>query len=480
MPADFQSLTLKAVDLNTGRAVPYVPLGVQRAFHQSDARFRAFVGGAGLGKTQSCAVESLLAALTHPDSFNAILRWDQASLKNSTWLTLRQIISVSGLDCLIAKESNSNQFSKIEFTNGSVIQGFHSKSWTKFGGVPFSSAYIDEVSECPDSDAFDQLCLRVERSAVGPNRLWISGLPNGRNWYWEKFVQKRLDGHAFFTGSMYDNPYLKAGSADRAVEMYGEQRAASIIMGSFDVIEGRLLEMFDEKTHVLPRQLIPADWPRYCAIDPGFNPDPCAMLRAAVDKHGNIICDAEYLRHQRITEQWSHDILAVNQGVDIQWYAMDSTAWRETHLTPHCVADTAKHSGIYPLHKASNTAGYIDQSVSLLRSMLTPMPGRIHPLTGKEGVYPRLYFLDDLAHTITEVRNFRMRKAGAASALQGIKLPDHQHDLVDCLMFLVLETLHPAKADAKPALSEFWQEIHRRQNTSDPVPYLQQVSRIRR
>jgi hypothetical protein len=435
----------------------------------------------GNGKSQSSCIETIGAALWYPGSFNAVVRWDQASLKDTTWLLLRQIIAVSGLDPLIKKEQNTNQASRIEFTNGSVIQGFHAKNWQKFGGLPLSSAFIDECSELPDSEAHDQLCARVDRSPIGPNRLWMCGLADGQNWYWKRYALQQLHDHELFRGSTFDNPFLKSDYAQRMVELYGPERAQVMVMGSFDSVEGRLFgDKFHDDVHILRRAHIPKDWPRYCAIDPGYDPDPCAMLRVVVDQQGNIIIDGEYERNSRTTEQWSQDILSINQAHPPEWYVMDFTAWRDTHLSPQCVADSSRRCGIAPLRKAGNNTGYIDQAVALIRSLLTPMPGRIHPLTGQKGTYPQLYIFDDLQHAIKEIKNCRMKKAGAASASKGIKLPDRDHDLVDCLFFLVLESLHPAKADAKPALSEFWQEIHRRQNTSDPVPYLQQVSRIRR
>lgn len=469
---------LHAVDLKTGNSVPYIPLPAQAAFHASPAKYRAFIAGLGNGKSQCAIMELIRAALLYPGSYNAIVRWDQTSLRDTTWLLLTQTLKVSNLyDSLVVREINSAQQSMIEFINGSVIRGFHAKSWKRFGGLGLSSFFMDEASECPNSEAYDQLCARLDRHPVGPRRGWIVGLPDAHNWIWHRFYEKKLKDHELFRGTSFDNPYLTSDYAQRMVELYGKERSMVMVMGSFDTIEGRLLDLFDDVTHVIPRRPFPSDWPRYVAIDPGYSPDPCAMVRVVVDPHGNIIVEHEFEKEKLTTERWSAEILALNQNPPPMWYSMDRSAFSMRGDSPVSVADTARHCGISPLREAGNTAGYIDQSIARLRSLLTPMEGNFHPITGQQGTYPRFWVVSDCARTIWEIKNLTMRKAGALSAMTGIKLPDHHHDLVDCIFWLALDHLTPASSNHKPVLSDLWKQILG--PDQDRRPYLEQVSRMR-
>jgi hypothetical protein len=454
----------------------YVPLPTQKAFHQSPARYRAILAGLGNGKTASACIETILAACLFPGSMNAVVRWDQARLRDTTWLAIKSILHASGLDPLIRRDVNSPQQSVLELeVNGrtSTIRGFHAKNWKSFGSLELSSFFLDEATECPDSDAYDQLCARIGRHPIGPGRGWLVGIPNAHDWCWTRFVRDNLPGHELFRGTTYDNPFLRSDYAEDMARIYGETKSLIMLMGSFDTVEGRIFELFDPRVHVFPRRQFPAAWPRYAAVDPGFQPDPAAMLRACVDPQGNIILEQEYERTGKVTEQWAAEMALTNAAHPPHWYVIDPSADRNTHLSPVSVMETARQAGLTPIRAGNNN---IDQSVARLRSLLAGDSSRLfpawHPQAGKPGS-PRLFVADDLGRTIWQFMNYRMKKTGAASALKGIRPQDHDQDLIDCARYLCLEHMTAASPTAPPAMSEFWRQVL--EEETRPASYLEQI-----
>jgi phage terminase large subunit len=453
--------------LRTPDGRPFVPLPGQADFFRSPAKYRAIIAGLGHGKSMTGVVELLMTALLYPGAQCAMVRWDFSSLRGSTWKTMLDILEASGLSPLIKAQTNSPQGAHVELTNGSLITARHGKKWEQFGSFQFDAAFLEEAHEVPTSECWDSLAQRL-RGHVGPLRLWMTGLSDGHNWAWERFVKQEIANHELFRGTTRQNPFLPSTYADEQYATLGKDRALLLMEGSFDAVEGRCLEMFNPRIHVIPRRSLPREYPRYCSVDPGFD-DPAALVRACVTPNGSIIIEDFYEESGKTTEQFTREMLARCQHPKPMWWVVDPSADRNTHLSPVSVLQTMRQGGMGPLRTGNNDVG---QSIARLRSLLTPDPNHCHPFTGERGA-PKLYIFEDLSRLIWEVQNLRWVRAGAATAMTKPRLNDRDVDGVDALRYLVMEHLTPASEAAPPPMSDFWRQVLE-QETQDR-PYIEQI-----
>jgi phage terminase large subunit len=453
--------------LRTPDGKPFVPLPGQAAFFRSPAKYRAMICGLGFGKSMAGVVELLMTALLYPGAQCAMVRWDFSALRGSTWKTMLDILEASGLSPLIKAQTNSPQGAHVEFTNGSVITARHGKKWEQFGSFQFDACFLEECHEVPDADCWDSLSQRL-RGHVGPLRLWATGLSDGHNWIWQRFVKQQIANHELFRGTTRQNPFLPSTYADEQYATLGKERALLLMEGSFDAVEGRVLDCLDRRIHLLPRRNLPREWPRYCSVDPGYD-DPAAMVRAAVSPNGSIILEDIYEESGRTTEQFTREMLARCQHPKPSWWVVDPSADRQTHLSPVSVLQTMRQGGMSPLRTGNNN---VAQSIARLRSLLTPDPHHSHPFTGALNS-PKLYIFDDLTRLISVLENLRWVRQGAASAAAQPRLNDRDVDLVDALRYLVMEYLTPASEAAPPPMTDFWRQVLE-QETQDR-PYIEQI-----
>lgn len=107
----------------------------------------------------------------------------------------------------------------------------------------------------------------------------------GRTWIYYRFVapEKPREDVAVRWIHSLDNPFLPPEEARKLEE--NEVLAAARLRGEFVVLKGRVWPMFNRQTHVVEPFPIPADWPRFRAIDFGTR-NPFCCVWAAMSQGG--------------------------------------------------------------------------------------------------------------------------------------------------------------------------------------------------
>lgn len=421
---------------------PYDPLPKQRAFHKSDAKFRAYIGGFGSGKTAAGCVEVVKQALLHPGSRGIVARLTEGELLRTTWATL---LSILPPEC-IQDHIRGNFY--IKLFNGAEIQGMHLQDEAKLRSENLDWCYVDEASEIKET-VWKQLMGRLRGNTIGgrtpgPLKMWLTSNPEGRNWLYKTFVIGNHPGHAYFHAPTRENHYLPPEYVASLLQMYDEDWVRKFLEGSFDVFEGQVYPMFDRETHVLdwqPHQ-IPKEWPRYRGIDHGWA-DPFVCVWVAVDYEGNHFAYNMLYRKQQTIENNCRVVQEMSAGESYEYTVWDPSINQADPVTGRRLADIYNEYGIHGI--SANNA--LDQGIAKIREMLQPRPGRVHPAT-KESYAPRLYLLNHLKEGIWEFLQYHYPASDDNKNAPNKPVDVHNHFL-DALRYVVMGL--PANRD-RPAV----------------------------
>ncbi len=297
----------------------------QGAFMTAEADEVLFGGAAGGGKSFGQLVDALVYALRYPGSKQLILRRTFAELEKS-------LIRVS-LGLYPKALYNYNATMHIgRFKNGSLIDfGYSANEGDVF---QYQSAEYDVIrfDELTHFTEFQYLYMlsRLRGTNGYPKQMKSSTNPGGigHAWVKERFVDPAEHGtefvgedgsrRVFLPSRIDDNPFLMAGDPDykRRLLALPEAERRALLLGEWDLFEGRFFREFSYAVHTVDPTPLPAEWRRYRAIDYGL--DRLACLWFAVDPEGAIYLYREYCESDLIISEAARRILeATPQGEKI-------------------------------------------------------------------------------------------------------------------------------------------------------------------
>lgn len=263
--------------------IEYTPLPMQKAFHQSKAKYRFYVGGFGSGKTLCLAMEALKVAMTYPGSFGAITRKTYPELRDTTRRTFFEICPQD-----IIREWRPSE-NHLKLTNGSEILFRPLDEPDKLKSLNLDWFAIDEGSETT-KDIFDMLRGRL-RGVFGPRKGWVVSNPEGHNWIWEVCVKDKKEDYDLVVAPTTENIHLPKEYIDDLLNS-PEVWKKRYVYGMFDAFEGQIFDMFSEE-NIIPQFTPAPEWERVIAVDHGFR-NPTAAIFGAIDFDGNIFIYDEY------------------------------------------------------------------------------------------------------------------------------------------------------------------------------------------
>jgi len=187
----------------------YTPRPSQRAFHESDARFRVLACGRRWGKTLACVNEVAHVGLNNPGK----LIWWVAPVYSQSVIAEKMLHAglrrLPGLRRLRGAR-------EILFPNGSRIAFKTAENYDALRGVGLEFLVIDEAAKVPQ--AAWQEALRPTLSDTGGRAVFIS-TPAGRNWFyhlWLLGASGENPEYQSWTLPTSDNPFIPAGEIEAA------------------------------------------------------------------------------------------------------------------------------------------------------------------------------------------------------------------------------------------------------------------------
>lgn len=436
------------VTLLTPDGLPYNPLPAQAAFHSSPATFRAYVGGFGCGKTLAGVMEDLVTALEYPGSFGLVTRFTYSELESTTFKDLLAITPPGII------ESFNKSSLLLTLKNGSQIQGFNASNQKRLTSLNIGWFHVDECTEV-GQELFLQLAGRM-RHPIGPGKGWLTGNPNGRDWVYQLFVAEQKAGYGFFHAKTAENTNLPEAYYARLRDLYPEDWLIRFCEGSFDSFEGQVFPEFNQAIHVIPQEHlfpIPAEWPRFRALDHGVR-DPTCCLWAASDFAGNIyIYDMIYRRGRLISENCA-EIVEKTGGDIIDWTVIDPSTKNIDAVLGSTYQDEYRRCGVQSIAGNNN----ILDGIMRIKELLHIDPLRVNPVTGVQGS-PRLFVFPSCSELIWEMQQYKWIDQKPGSLVEKEKPVGKNDHAIDPLRYLLQQRPREASVDSSSGQWNRWEQL---------------------
>ena len=293
-------------------------------------------GPAGTGKTRACLEKLHLCAEKYPGMRGLIVRKTRASLTESALVTFENHVVPEGHPCLEGPTRAHRQ--SYRYPNGSelVCGGMDRASRTL--STEYDIVYVPEAIELTEDDW--ELLTRPLRHGKMPYQQIIADTNPDKPGHW---LKQRCDaGRTKILESRHeDNPTVTPAYIAKLDALTGP-RKQRLRYGRWVQAEGVVYEGWDAALHVVDPFVIPADWPRWWAIDFGFT-HPFVCLWLAQDPDGRLFVYRELHQTQLLVEDAAQEILALSaQEPRPRAIICDHDAEGRATLTRHLGMDTEK------------------------------------------------------------------------------------------------------------------------------------------
>jgi predicted phage terminase large subunit-like protein len=199
----------------------------QYDFLQNEARFRAFVGGVGSGKTYAGCLASLHAA--RDSERGAVVAPTYPMLKDAVIPTWNELA-----------DGGMAGFNKAEMratmNNGAEVLFRSADKPDRLRGTNLGWFWMDEAALCGE-EVWDILLGRLR---LDPGTAWITTTPRGHNWVYDTFVQGESADYSITRSSSTENPHLPDAFLDSLERKYTERFRRQEVEGEFIAVEGAL------------------------------------------------------------------------------------------------------------------------------------------------------------------------------------------------------------------------------------------------
>lgn len=340
----------------------------QERFYNSEAKYVAYGGARGGGKTHAVRVKAVAGALLYPGIRILIIRRTYSELQHNHIEPILKMIPQPTVGVY------NIQLHQIYFTNGSTIIFGHFNSYNtafqEYQGQEYDWIFIDEATQFTEQE-FRLLggCLRGVNQF--PKRMYLTCNPGGVGHRWVKrlFVDRDFktdcenpeenenpEEYEFIQATVDDNTALmnSEGGRDylRQLSQLPENIRAAHRYGDWNGLSGNYFPEFSEGKHTCEAFPIPHWWRRYRSIDYGL--DMLACYWYAVDGNGRAWVYRELKVKDQVVSDAARLILentGINERIDITFAPPD--LWSRTKDSGKSMAELFMTNGV-ALVKASN------------------------------------------------------------------------------------------------------------------------------
>lgn len=255
----------------------------QARFRKHPARFKAFIGGVGSGKSYAGAIELLDKGISIQCTAYGIAPTYRMLLDS----TIPTFYKVAGDLARPLRKSDMTT----ELVNGTLVRWRSGENPDHIRGPESNIAWLDEASYM--TDYIHPVILGRMRQSVKDKRgvtrlpgMWITCTPKGRNWVYEEWVNRHgtdPDYVVIHTTTYENRRNLAPGYIDALEKSYTGKFFAQEVRGEFVTYEGLVYDGFDEHIHIWSDNLL-GPLPDFISFEYGLDYGYAAP--AAITVHG--------------------------------------------------------------------------------------------------------------------------------------------------------------------------------------------------
>lgn len=333
---------------------PYPP---QVRFLEAKARYIAYGGARGGGKSEAARMKAVLLALRWAGIQILFLRRHLNDLRENHVYPLLKL-----LNGIAVYREQSKEFL---FPNGSrIVLGYCAaeKDTLQYQGQSYDVIFLEEATQFTERQ-YDDIKQSNRLSGLCKSfrpRMYFTCNPGGVGHMWVKrlFIDRnyknseRAEDFVFIPARVYDNKFIMENDPDyvRTLENLPDDLRKAMLDGDWDIFEGQYFGEFDRKVHVIEPFAIPSHWRRYRTLDYGLDMLACYWI--AVDIYGRAVVYKELYEPNLIISEAASKIAAMtSEYIDATFAPPDM--WNRRQDTGKSVFELFAERGII-LTKAQN------------------------------------------------------------------------------------------------------------------------------
>lgn len=214
----------------------------------SNARVNILHGSVRSSKTINCTVRWLDYLVNGPQGDLAMLGKTTATLQRNVLNDLFDIVGPKNYKWINRQQGELQVFGRRIYCFGANNEDAESK----IRGATFAGAYCDEANLYPQS-VFNQLMARM--SIKGAKCFCNCNPDNPYHWFYTDYITNpKITDKKVWKFLMDDNLSLDLDYIESLKQMYTGVWYERMILGNWVAAEGRIYDMFDDKTHMIDTQ----------------------------------------------------------------------------------------------------------------------------------------------------------------------------------------------------------------------------------
>ncbi len=309
--------------------IPGVPSKKQAEFFASRAKYTAYGGARGGGKSWALRRKLVGLCLNYAGIRCLLIRRTYAELK------------ANHLNPLLLEYGDILQYSEgekaISFQNGSkIFFGYcaSDRDVQRYQGQEYDIIAIDEATQLSE---YQFSIFKASLRGVNdfPKRIYLTCNPGGIGHSWVKrlFIDKSFYPnedpleYKFISAIVYDNEALLLSDPDYVEQLKAlpQRLRDAWLYGKWDVFEGQFFSEFNESRHVIGANAIPNNIKRYLAFDYGF--DMLAVLLVSKDEDGNLYIEDELCEPNLTLGEAAFEIVDFIKGRKVEYAVASPDLW---------------------------------------------------------------------------------------------------------------------------------------------------------
>lgn len=317
-------------------------------------------GPAGTGKTRAALEKLHYLCATTPSMRALLVRKTLASLKGSALVTFDKKVNPA-LDGVRFQGDTAKRPPQYTYPNGATITIGGLDRSAKVMSSEYDWIYVNEAAELTLDD-WEALSSRLRNGVLHYQQLAGDCNPQSpKHWLYQRMMsgvtRRLISRHA-------DNPSVTPEYLARLERLTGVRRAR-LYLGLWVSAEGTVYEdVWDAARNLVNRFTIPREWPRYLAVDFGYN-HPFVCQWWALDPDGRAYRYREIYRTQRIVEDHAREIKEISR-----WGTKDGEPLPRAVICDHDAEDRAtleRHLGLHTTPAKKTVSDGIQAVASRLR-----------------------------------------------------------------------------------------------------------------
>ena len=345
------------------REISICPNEKQKQFFESTARYTAYGGARGGGKSWAMRMKLILLALNYDGIQILLLRRTLSELRENHLLPMLELLKGVAIYSSTEKE--------FRFTNGSRIKLGYCESVNdvlQFQGQAYEVIGLEEATHFTE---FQFLALTESNRASGfmkkkfVPRMYFTCNPGGvgHEWVKRRFIDRKYFGnekecdYLFIKSLVFDNEYIMKNNPEYVDTLLNlpEARRNAMLYGDWDAFEGAFLPEFDKYRHISAEEMeIPIGSIRFRALDYGL--DMTACLWCAVTPNGRILVYRELYESNLLLSEAAQKIVALTEKDEsIRYTVASPDLWNRRQESGKSGFDIMTANGLKQMIKADNS-----------------------------------------------------------------------------------------------------------------------------